>query len=118
MMRTSPLVLTCALPLAMQIAHTTAGIARTTPQSNPRRVADSLVVGLTNNMPHAMTIAYGKDSASRKPVGNIAASSNMELVIRGLVEDSVTVWAISADFGHSFKKTFPVRGGAPAKFNF
>jgi len=78
---------------------------------------DSVLITVFNGMPHPMTLAY--DSASKRTALGVIESLNVRLVtIRGILGDSVTVWATNDSPAHEFSQTFPTHSGTPLKWSF
>ena len=72
----------------------------------PHAARDSLMLLLTNPMPHSMTLSY-EEGTARRPLGDVDAGASKTVVLRDLAGDSVTVWATSLEYGHAFSHRFP-----------
>jgi len=78
--------------------------------------SDSIVIAVTNNMPHSMALSYDRDG--RRPIGTIDATSTRTIVVRELAGDSVTLWATNGLPPHEFSQTFPTHPTGQLKWDF
>jgi hypothetical protein len=90
---------------------------RTAPLATHVRRADSLTVSVINTMSHRMSLSY-ENGDKQVPLGNVEGSSTIQVVLRDLQRDSVTVSGSAPQHEDPFKKTFAVHSGAPAVWQF
>ena len=87
------------------------------PLASPLVHGDSIVIDITNNMPHPMTITY-EVRGERKPLGAVDAGAERLVAIHDLQGDSVVVWATNGLPPHDIRNTFPTHSTAPLTWSF
>ena len=107
MSRASRLLSSIAASILGLVAIGATRFSQRTPPAAPF-ASDSVVIVITNGMPHPMKLAY--DSVKKRvSLGVAAADRETTIVIRRLATDSVTVWASNDNPEHNLSRRFPSR---------
>jgi len=90
--------------------------ASMSPSTTPFVRADSIVIDISNSMPHPMTITY-EVHGDRKPLGTVDPGTERLITIRDLQGDSVVVWATNGLPPHDIPHTFPTHSATNLKWD-
>jgi hypothetical protein len=109
MLRRAILLVLGLSPLAMGGAIL--GAARRPIRMGAVAAADSIVVTVTNSMPHAWSL-FRETSGARIPMGSVDPAGTTSLILRDVQGDSVTLDAISDEMG-MVQQRFPTHSAKP-----